>query len=74
MVVETMHPRAGSIRMVGRPIKFPGASQPPLEPSPQLGQHTREVLRRELGLDDAALDRLAQDGVIDRIDAATRAQ
>ena len=74
MVVEAVHPRAGPMRMVGRPIKFPGASQPPLEPSPVLGQHTREVLRRELGLNDAALDRLAQDGVIDRIDAATRAQ
>ncbi len=74
MVVDAVHPRAGPIRMVGRPIKFPGASQPPLEPSPVLGQHTREVLRRELGLDDAALDRLAQDGVIDRMNAATRAQ
>ena len=69
MVVEALHPRAGPIRMVGRPIKFPGATQAPLEPPPELGQHTREVLRRELGLDDATLDQLALDGVIDRIDA-----
>lgn len=72
MVVDATHPRAGPIRMVGRPIKFPGASQPPLEPSPVLGQHTREVLRRELGLDDTTLDQLVRDGVIDRIDAGTR--
>ncbi len=74
MVVDAVHPRAGPIRMVGRPIKFPGASQPPLQASPVLGQHTREVLRRELGLDEATLQQLARDGVIDRIDAATRAQ
>ena len=69
MVVEAVHPRAGPIRMVGRPIKFPGATQAPLEPPPELGQHTREVLRRELGLDDATLDQLVRDGVINRIDA-----
>ncbi len=69
MVVTAEHPGVGPIRMVGRPIKFPGAPQAPLRPPPQLGQHTGEVLRQELGLDDEALAQLRRDGVIDRIDA-----
>jgi len=68
MVVTAEHPEAGTLRMVGRPIKFPGSPQPPLAPPPLLGQHTRDLLRRELGLGDAELERLHQAGVIDRID------
>lgn len=69
MLVTAEHPGVGPIRMVGRPIKFPGAPQAPLRPPPQLGQHTGEVLRQELGLGDEALAQLRRDGVIDRIDA-----
>ena len=69
MLVSAEHPGVGPIRMVGRPIKFPGAPQAPLRPPPQLGQHTDEVLRQELGLGDEVLAQLRRDGVIDRIDA-----
>ena len=66
MVVEADHPRAGRIRMLGRPLKFPGAAQTPLGPPPTLGQHTREVLRQELGYDETRIDELVARGVIDR--------
>lgn len=67
MVVEVEHPKAGRLSMLGRPIKFPGAPQAPLAPPPTLGQHTAEVLRRELGLTDAQVDGLRRRGLIDRV-------
>lgn len=50
MVVKVDHPVAGSIPLVGTPMKFSvtpaGASQPP----PLLGEHTSEVLEQLLGM------------------------
>lgn len=73
MVVSADHPAAGPVRMVGRPIKFPGARQTPLRAAPVLGQHTVQVLREQLGLDDAAIEQLRADGIIDRITARAKA-
>lgn len=66
MVAEVEHPSAGRLRLLGRAIKFPGSPQPPLEPPPLLGQHTADVLRRELGLTEARIEELRRRGVIDR--------
>jgi crotonobetainyl-CoA:carnitine CoA-transferase CaiB-like acyl-CoA transferase len=52
------------MRMLGRPIKFPGERQAPLEPPPMFGQHTVEVLRRELGLTEDQVEKLRALGVI----------
>lgn len=70
MVVTVDHPGAGALRLLGRPIKFPGDEQAPLQPSPILGQHTAEVLRQALGLSDERIEELRRMGVIDRIDRA----
>jgi crotonobetainyl-CoA:carnitine CoA-transferase CaiB-like acyl-CoA transferase len=67
MVVSAHHPRAGEVRMVGRPIKFPGMTQAPLAAAPVLGQHTVDVLTTHLGLSPEQIDKLRQEGVIDRI-------
>jgi crotonobetainyl-CoA:carnitine CoA-transferase CaiB-like acyl-CoA transferase len=67
MVVTVEHPTAGSLRMLGRPIKFPGELQVPLGPPPRLGEHTAEVLRRDLGFSDDEIGRLRGLGVIDRV-------
>ncbi len=64
MVVQVEHPAAGPLRMLGRPIKFPGAPQAPLEPPPMFGQHTVEVLRRELGLTEEQVETLRGLGVV----------
>ena len=65
MIVEMNHPVAGPMKMAGSPIKMSGV--PPQErprPSPGLGEHTREVLTRLLGLSDEEVDALADGGVI----------
>jgi crotonobetainyl-CoA:carnitine CoA-transferase CaiB-like acyl-CoA transferase len=63
MAVEVNHARVGKVKVGGIPVKLkktPGAVR--LAP-PTLGQHTREVLQ-ELGLGDADLEKLLQQGVI----------
>jgi crotonobetainyl-CoA:carnitine CoA-transferase CaiB-like acyl-CoA transferase len=66
MVVEAEHAAIGAMRVVGRPIKFPGAPQRPVAAPPTFGQHTAEVLREELGYTDADIAALRDAGIIDR--------
>lgn len=64
ILVESEHPVAGTVRMVGPRVKFsetPGAIR---RPAPLLDQHTDEVLRERLGLDAAELARLRLAGAI----------
>jgi len=64
MVVRLLHPTIGPLDVLGIPVKLsdtPGAvrTAPPL-----LGQHTRAVLKADVGLDDDAIERLRLAGVI----------
>jgi len=64
MVQEVPHPTAGTVKLPGIPVRFsltPGAIT---TAPPRLGEHTEEVLGRLLGLSQAELGRLRQDGVI----------
>jgi len=64
MIVRLPHPTAGTVGVMGVPIRLhatPGAVE---APPPLLGQHTTEVLRGVLGLSPATLARLAKRGVI----------
>ena len=55
-VVEMKHPAGGRYRSAGPVVDFKSGN-PPLRPSPTLGQHSREILE-ELGLDEPRIDRL----------------
>ena len=63
MKIELEHAAAGKVPLIASPMKFSGT---PLEfrtPPPVLGQHTDEVLRSLLRLDDAAIAKLRADGI-----------
>jgi len=50
--------------MPGNPVKLTKVAEGPETRVPWVGEHTDDLLRAELGLDDAALARLRVDGVI----------
>jgi benzylsuccinate CoA-transferase BbsF subunit len=59
------HPEMGPSVYNSPPFTLSGADQPVMRaPAPLLGQHTRQVCARLLGLDDAAIDELAAAGVL----------
>ena len=54
----------GEVHVVGNPVKLSHSAPRKAERWPALGSNTDEILRADLGLDDAALDGLRNDGVI----------
>ncbi|MDF1553546.1 MAG: CaiB/BaiF CoA-transferase family protein [Deferrisomatales bacterium] len=64
MVVEMQHPVAGRLEMAGSPVKLANSESQAPHPSPLLGQHTEEVLREVLGLDDGQIAALRAGGVV----------
>lgn len=64
MIVDSTHPVAGKVQLVGVPVKLSATPGTIREPAPLLGQHTDQVLRHYLGLDDAAIAALRQAGAI----------
>ena len=63
-LVESAHPVAGAIRMTAPPVRLsetPGAVR---APAPLLGEHTEQVLRERLALDDEEIARLQEAGAI----------
>ena len=64
MVVEIEHADCGPIKMVNTPVKY-SESEPRIRtPPPTLGQHTEEVLREHLGMEDAQIQELREKGVV----------
>jgi formyl-CoA transferase len=60
--VEVDHPRFGTFRTVSSPFEVSGHDKVTPGPSPELGEHTRQVLE-ELGLDASEIDDLESRGV-----------
>ena len=64
MVVEVPHPTAGSVKLIGSPLKLRGTPVVPAVAPPTLGQHTDEILRDALGMDAGLIARLRDKGAI----------
>ncbi|MGE5252629.1 MAG: CoA transferase, partial [Planctomycetaceae bacterium] len=64
MLVEMSHPKIGSFKVVGSPMKL---SETPVQyriPPPLLGEHTEEVLGDILGYDRETIARFKEAKVI----------
>jgi crotonobetainyl-CoA:carnitine CoA-transferase CaiB-like acyl-CoA transferase len=64
MRIELEHALAGRVPLIASPMKFSGTPLEHKAPPPTLGQHTEEVLRGLLKLDNAAIARLRSEGAI----------
>ena len=62
-VVEVDHPKRGKYLTVGNPIKL-SDSPADVRRSPLLGEHTEEVLRGVVGLNDADIETARRQGAI----------
>jgi crotonobetainyl-CoA:carnitine CoA-transferase CaiB-like acyl-CoA transferase len=63
MIVELMHPAAGSVRSLGNPVHLADTPVGYRLPPPMLGQHTGEVLE-QLGYGAGDIERLRGEGAI----------
>ena len=66
MLVPLDHPLNPAFSMVGSPIKLSGSPVQYQRPPPMLGQDTDAVLRDHLGLSEAELAKLKEQGVIEQ--------
>ena len=55
MILAMEHPVSGTVRALGSPVKLSAGTRSVATPPPTLGQHTDEILRVDVGLDDAEI-------------------
>ena len=64
MLVEVPHKTFGNVRLTNSPLKLSRTPAGVRGTSPDMGQHSREVLSEILGLDEATLERLVTSQVV----------
>ena len=64
MFIDVEHPRAGTMKVVGTPMKFSRTPCRIEKASPELGEHNQEVFSGWLNLSEEEIDDLKEAGVI----------
>jgi 2-methylfumaryl-CoA isomerase len=64
MFAEVVQPGVGRVLSPGSPLQFGAAERVPVRAAPRLGEHTDEILLELLGLSEAAIGALHDDGVV----------
>jgi crotonobetainyl-CoA:carnitine CoA-transferase CaiB-like acyl-CoA transferase len=64
MLAEIEHPELGTITVPTTPLRLHGLGKAPAAPSPRIGQHNAEIYGTWLGLSEAELASLKEEGVI----------
>ena len=62
------HPEAGDTWLPGRPWKFSGSKQIPVNPAPCVGQHSLEVFSEELGINESTYQEWVKQGITGTMD------
>ena len=68
MAESVHHPTVGDIRVLGIPVKLSDTPGTIATPPPRLGEHTRQVLARDLNLADEEVRALAASGAVRLLD------
>ena len=64
MVLEQSHPQAGTVKTVRNPVLFSESALEYEQGPPVLGEHTEDVLRTHLGLEEESIKALREKGVL----------
>jgi len=64
MIVDVHHPTAGSFKVANTPVKLSRTNATLEQASPDLGEHTKEILAGVLGMTEQELLELEKNGVI----------
>lgn len=64
MFVEIDHPKAGKLKMTGNQIKLTNHKIDTFTHAPILGEHTVEILQKELGFTKEEIDKLIEEKVL----------
>jgi len=64
MIIDMEHPKVGSLKLLGSPIKMSKTKPNPKGPAPALGENTDEILRELLGMTSEKIALLREQGVI----------
>ena len=64
MVADVSHPQLGDVRTVASPLRFSKTPVAYRQAPPLLGEHTADVLRNVLEMDEAAIESLFSRGIV----------
>lgn len=64
LVKEIRHPTAGTVKVVGPPVKYSKSDNNVRLPPPLLGEHTKDILRHILQFDEDQINKLHENKVI----------
>jgi crotonobetainyl-CoA:carnitine CoA-transferase CaiB-like acyl-CoA transferase len=72
MIVELPHATIGNVRVLGNPLKLSDSPPAVNRAPPTLGQHTRSILRNDVGLGDEEVRSLIASGAVEVSPGAAR--
>jgi formyl-CoA transferase len=64
MTMDVQHATIGALRLLGTPLKLSRTPPEVRTPPPTLGQHTDDVLSKDLGLARAEIEELRAKGIV----------